>query len=63
MVVAASDGNLAILDLRKNNSSLARIEAPSSLRCCQSDGLTAIAGGGKGQVCIQVHPSKILIKP
>jgi hypothetical protein len=50
VVVAAGDGNVSLLEMRKLGSRLAYVSCGAPLRCCATDGLTAVVGSEDGQV-------------
>ena len=49
-LVAAGDGTLSLLDMRKAGEHVAEVSCGSSLLCCQTDGHTVAAGTQAGQV-------------
>lgn len=51
-LAASQDGWLTLLDLRQAGKALGRVSAPQKqpLRCCLSDGQTAVAGSSDGLV-------------
>lgn len=51
-LVSASDGTLSLLDVRQSGLRLSQVKLSPPLNCCQSDGVTAIAGGKGGQVSL-----------
>ena len=58
-VVAAGDGNLSLLDMRKAGETAAQVSCGSPLLCCQTDGHTAAAGTQAGQVHSCISPGSI----
>jgi factor associated with neutral sphingomyelinase activation len=49
-VVAAADGTLSLLDLRKGGARLSSVTCDAPLRCCTTDGNVAVAGSEAGAV-------------
>ncbi len=48
--MAAGNGDLSLMDLRKKAEKVSHVSCGSPLMCCQSDGETVAAGAQDGQV-------------
>ena len=63
-VAASEDGRLLLQDLRKAGSCISEVSLQQSLKCCQTDGQSAVAGSSDGQVCsfllIVLYSSRIV---
>jgi factor associated with neutral sphingomyelinase activation len=51
-LAAAADGALALLDLRRGGATVSAVAGGTPLRCCASDGATALAGGEAGGIVV-----------
>lgn len=56
-VACSADGTLSLLDMRKSGHSLAEFHSPQSLRCCQTDWDTVLAGSSNGEVWLPQSPT------
>ena len=62
-LVAAADGVLGLLDMRKAGARLSYVSCGAPLRCLQTDGRYAAVGLETGQVCFRIPVACFCSKP